>query len=121
MQKKERRRFIRIPAYHLAKYRLFSESSPQSKFILATLKDIGAGGVCLRTKEVLPVSSVIELKINFPSVNMPISILAKVIWMKKIARSGYYDVGTEFLQIEESTHNIINQHAKFLHKKLRAT
>ena len=119
MRKKERRAFIRITAYHLVKYKPSFEAKRETIPVLTTVKDVGADGICLRTQEYLPESSLIELKINFPSLDTPVFALAKVVWIKKRPKSSYYEVGTQFVKIEESLRKFINEHAKFVHRRLK--
>ena len=97
MRIKDRRKFIRLKAYHLVKYRLVSEGESQSSYICAALKDVGAGGVCLDSEQYLPMSSIIELKINFPNVTTSVSALAKVVWMKKRDKGRRYEIGAQFI------------------------
>ena len=120
IQQKERRKFIRLKAYHLAKYRLLSTKETHPKFILAGIKDIGAGGICLRAKEAIPISSLIEVEIKFPALATPIFTIAKVVWAKKISRHKIYEVGAQFVEIEESTRRVIDERVKFVHEKTKA-
>lgn len=119
MNKLENQRaFIRLSAYHLVKYKPVSTEKEEALPVLATIRDIGAGGVCLRTEEYLPVSSVIEVRINFPSRATPIFTLARVAWIKKRRQGRYYEVGAQFIEIEESARRIIDEHLKYVHKNL---
>jgi len=113
-----KRSFIRLAAYHLVKYKPLSTERKETAPVLATLKDIGAGGVCLRTEEYLPVSSSIELKINFPFHATPISTLAKVVWIKKRRNARFYEVGAQFIEIEETARKIIDDHLNSVGKNL---
>jgi c-di-GMP-binding flagellar brake protein YcgR len=118
MQKKDQREFIRLKVHHLVKYKLLS-SPGEAPAVLATIKDIGAGGVCLRTEEHLPVSSLIALKINFPNVATFISALAKVVWVKQRKKSGLYEVGLQFIDIEEPMRKAIDEQVKDVSGKLK--
>jgi len=113
-----KRSFIRLAAYHLVKYKPLSTEKKETVPVLATLRDIGAGGVCLRTEEYLPVSSTIELKINFPFHATPISTLAKVVWIKKKHNSRFYEVGAQFMEIEETARKMIDDHLRFVSDNL---
>jgi Tfp pilus assembly protein PilZ len=109
-----KRSFIRLAAYHIVKYKPLSTENQEAIPVLATIKDIGAGGVCLRTTEYLPVSSTIELKINFPFRATPIFTIAKVAWIKKRDQGRYYEVGAQFMEIEDSARNLIDRHLKYV-------
>lgn len=119
MRVQDRRKFIRLKAYHLVKYRLLSKEKEQSNYIYAALKDVGAGGVCLDTEEYLPMSSLIELKINFPNVATSVFALAKVAWMKKRDKGRRYEVGAQFVEIDESMRKIIDEQVKRVEHKLK--
>ncbi|MDD5495835.1 MAG: PilZ domain-containing protein [Candidatus Omnitrophica bacterium] len=103
--RKERRKFKRLNVYHLAKYRLISKSNQSP--IIAAIKDIGGGGICLNTEEYLPIASVIQLYVNFPKFPQAIPALAKIMWIKKIGRKNRYEAGIEFVDIEQIFRNAI--------------
>lgn len=86
--------------------------------IFATISDISGGGVCIRTQECLPVSSLIELKINFPHIATSIFALAKVIWVRQRGRGRRYEVGMQFVEIEESIRKIIDEQVAQVYKRL---
>jgi len=100
LRKEERRKFFRLNAYHLAKYRLVSENNKE-ELKITSLKDISAGGVCLRTDREIPRGSILQLYINFPQLSSPIPCLAKSTWIKKSDKKGHYEIGLEFLEIED--------------------
>ncbi len=117
LRQKEERKFPRLNAYHLAKYRLVSK--PQDQVVVTSIKDISGGGTCMRVEEKLPVSSVIQLYINFPQFSHPIPSLAKVIWIKKVGRTNRYDVGIQFLEIEEVLHREIVKRIDYVSKIIK--
>lgn len=121
MGKREQRQFIRLKAYHLAKYRPLSPESRQAEPILVSLKDISAGGVCLRTEIPLPVSSLMELKINFPPFDNPVSCLARVVWVKKFGKLPRYEAGLQFSDLSEEARKAIDQGIKFTKGKLNVS
>ncbi|TRZ95516.1 PilZ domain-containing protein [bacterium] len=114
-----KRSFIRLSAYHIVKYKPLSTENQEAIPVFATIKDIGAGGVCLRTEEYLPVSSTIELKINFPFRATPIFTIAKVVWIKKRDQGRHYEVGAQFMEIEDSARRLIDQHLKYALKNIK--
>lgn len=119
MQKKEERQFGRLGAYHLVKYKAVTQEGEESAPVLATIKDIGTGGVCLRSEEYLPVSTTIELKINFPHLSTPIFALGKVIWIKQRKKGKFYEIGVQFFEIEESMRKIIDEQTKSVYRRLK--
>lgn len=102
---KYRRNYLRLNAYHLAKYRLIQKTG--DKPIIAAVKNIGGGGICLQIEEYLPISSIIQLYINFPKLSRPIPTLAKVVWIRKVGNRNMYEAGIEFVDIEQIFRNAI--------------
>jgi c-di-GMP-binding flagellar brake protein YcgR len=115
---KDRRKFIRLKVYHLAKYKVLSAKEPHAAYAIAGIRDIGAGGICLMTKEPIPVASVIELQIKFPKLETPIFTVAKVVWIKQLKKHKLYETGAQFMEIEESTRKIIDEQAKFVEESV---
>lgn len=109
MRNKEKRKYIRLRAHHLVKYRLLVDGQAASPFAIAPVQDIGAGGICFNTEEHLPISGLIELKINFPAVSTPIPSLAKIIWIKQKSRARRYEIGAQFVDIEQAIRKIIEK------------
>jgi len=118
IREKERRKFIRLEVYHLAKYRPLSGNKEESPYILGTVRDIGAGGLCLVSEEHIPLSSLLQLKINFPGISTAVFTLAKVVWVKQIKKTKRYLIGTQFVEIDESIRKNIDGRAKFVQDKL---
>lgn len=113
---KERRKYIRLKAYHLAKYRCLS--NPEKPAVTASIKDIGGGGVCLRVEEQIPVSSILQIYINFPQMPQAIPCLAKVVWAKKLGKTNRYELGIQFLEIEDIFRQTIIKRIGSVHKRL---
>jgi hypothetical protein len=120
MRIEERRQFIRLKAYHLVKYKPVSEDKKEASRIIASIKDIGAGGVCFITDEYLPVSCLIEIKINFPHLAEPVFALAKVAWIKQRKKTKRYEVGAQFIEIDESVRNFIDDQVKFVESRVHS-
>jgi c-di-GMP-binding flagellar brake protein YcgR len=106
----EKRKYPRLSVYHLAKYRLVAE--PQGPLVYAHIKDIGAGGACLCTEEKLPVSSVVDIYINFPGLNEPIKCQAKVVWDRQLGKAGRYESGLQFIDMEDAIRDRILEQVK---------
>ncbi len=117
MRKEDRRTFIRVATYHLAKYKAPSEIGGHASPVLTSIKDIGAGGVCLRANERFPLLSVLQLKINFPSLKDPVFTLAKVAWVKQIKKNKDYEIGLQFVEIDELVRSLVDKRLKFVHDK----
>ena len=101
LKKKVKRKYSRLIVYHLAKYRLASQ--PKGELIIASIKDIGGGGVCLIAENNLVTGEILQLYINFPHISAPVSCSAKVTWSKKkkVGKINHYEIGLQFLEINE--------------------
>ncbi|MDD5432303.1 MAG: PilZ domain-containing protein [Candidatus Omnitrophica bacterium] len=115
----ERRKHSRFTAYHLAKYKLLATEPKETCFCLAAVKDIGAGGIRMRIDKLLPMSSLLELKINFPAFNSPVFVLAKVVWIKSFKTGKYIEYGLQFTEIEEAVSSIIAKRLFSVEEKLK--
>jgi c-di-GMP-binding flagellar brake protein YcgR len=112
---KENRKFIRLNAYHLVKYRLVSQKEWQAA--VASIRDISAGGVCLRAEEKIPKGSILQININFPGLSSPLSSLAKVVWVKKIGKIDRFEIGLEFFEIEDLLRKEIMQRVEYVRRR----
>jgi c-di-GMP-binding flagellar brake protein YcgR len=115
LAKKEKRKTFRLNAYHLAKYRLSSQGEWQSA--LASIGDISAGGARLRTEEKIARGSVLEMFINFPQLSSPVFCKAKVVWVKKIGKDNRFDMGLEFLEIDDLLRQEINRRIDYVRRR----
>ena len=118
-KKEERRKYLRLRVYHLVKYRVISDKPAYPRPLLASIKDIGAGGICLITEEPLPVSTNLELEINFPDMGGSILTPGRVVWLKQVAKTNRYDVGIEFTGTDESLRKRIDGNVQFVYRKLK--
>jgi len=117
MRTKDRRTFIRITAYHLAKYKVSPEAGSHAVPVLTFLRDIGAGGVRLKTNERLQLLSILQLKINFPSLRDPVFTLAKVVWIKQTGKNKDYEVGLQFVEIDDLVRGLVDKKLKSVYEK----
>lgn len=115
MRNEDKREFIRLKAYHLVKYRPLAEKGAGTEEVLASIKDIGAGGVCLKVDEYLPAATLLELDINFPQIKTSLSALVKIVWVKQIKRTKRYEIGAQFVDIKVGMKELINQKIRNVH------
>ncbi len=108
MRYENRRKYIRLRAYHLAKYRAVSDDNKGGAFTVASIRDIGAGGVCILTEDHIPLGTLLELNINFPAITTSVFALAKVVWVKEIRKIKRYEIGAQFVQINDSMRVLID-------------
>ena len=120
MDKKERRKFIRLSAYHCVKYRVLSTTTTEkTSFTSATVRDIGGGGICLRTEEHLSRSALVELKINFPHIITSIYAVAQVIWVRKRGKLRRCEIGLQFMEIEELMRKVMDAQIKGVYTRVK--
>lgn len=115
----EKRKFSRLSILADVAY---NKKDATEKEKLSFTKNVGKGGICLIAYEELKVSDVLDLKILLPEEEKPLSVFGKVIWVKKfsigignISQNERFDVGIEFLNINESDQEKINKYI-FSHK-----
>jgi len=118
MREKDRRKFIRLQAYHLAKYKTLSGEGKEPSTLAATIRDIGAGGVCFRSDEYLPVGTLIELRINFPHVSTSVFALAKVVWIRQRKKTRRFEAGAQFVEIDETVRKAIEGEVKLVFNRV---
>ena len=119
MQKQDRRRQKRLKAYHLVKCkRVFSQEGTPAVTISAGIQDIGSGGVRLSTDTSLSLSNLLELRIHFPALQFPLSTLAKVVWIKHYKKTKRYEVGAQFVGIEDSVRKTVDERIQAVYKRI---
>ena len=66
------------------------------------LKDIGAGGLRLLSREFLPVDSKVKLEFFLTPASEALLAVGKVVWIQKVPYSYQHEVGIQFLDISEA-------------------
>jgi c-di-GMP-binding flagellar brake protein YcgR len=117
IKKEDKRRYKRVSVYKLAKYRLLS--NPEQPLMLAWIKDMSAGGVCLRLDEPIENFSPIQLHINFLEFDTPVLCVCKVAWVHKLKNSKGYEAGLLFIEIEEKIRQRIKNNVDFVDEKIQ--
>ena len=111
---KERRRFIRLKAHHLLKYRV-ADKEEVSK-LLSFARNISAGGVLFYAdKEVAP-GNLVELEISFPEHPRPMKTVARVVRATPMEKIGGFEMGAEFINIDEADRKFIDEKIKSVYK-----
>ena len=107
----ERRRFPRLIASVDVEYSILRKGTLQEQ---AVTKNISAGGICLIVYEKIEPGTFLALKILLSSINYIIEAKAKVIWSSyfTVGPDGRdrYDLGIEFVEINESDRQKISQY-----------
>lgn len=100
----ERRKFIRL---NMLTDVIYTKLPLQNRKELSLTKNIGQGGICIISYEMLKEQELLELKIYLPEDNVPINTIGRVAWTKEFIigdspREGKrYDVGLEFIKISD--------------------
>lgn len=115
---KERRKNRRLHAYHLVKYKVIS-AEKEGETVLASLADIGGGGIRLRSEESLPVGSTVQISINLPQFRQPVTSIARVVWTKKLKSAKMYECGLQFIEIEDMLRSKIDSDVENLSKVMK--
>ncbi|MEK7447904.1 MAG: ATPase, T2SS/T4P/T4SS family [Planctomycetota bacterium] len=71
--------------------------------------DISATGVLFETNQFVPVSAIVKLKIELPFVPKKIECLVRIIRVEEIKKSGRYNVGSQFLDIDSADKTLIDK------------
>ncbi len=100
----ERRGFIRLYEPINVTYTV----SENDKVYSVIAKDISADGLRFQTREkALKEGSALEMRLDLPEVENPVHAKGKIMWKKKLSLEddAPFDVGTEFIEIEEDNKN----------------
>ena len=115
LTRKDKRKFLRLNAYHLVRYKLASQKDWQVG--VTSIRDISAGGVCLRSEDRIPKDAILQIRINFPKLSAPLFCSAKVVWVKKIGKVNRFEMGLEFFEIEDLLRKEIIQRIDYVHRR----
>ena len=99
----EKRKFIRLEVPVELKYIVKGDTAIRD---VAT-KDISCEGLRFVSEGELKEGSLLELSITIPNAANPVHVNGKVAWMKRVSTedASPYEVGIEFMQIEEDNKN----------------
>jgi len=77
------------------------------RICIATTKDISAFGVQFNTTEKLEQNSNLDCTLKLPNSQNPVHVTGRIAWLNKLTLedSSPYDVGIEFVTIEEDNKN----------------
>lgn len=104
---KNQRRFLRLRAHHLLKYKLLDEAGREG--VLSFVRNISAGGVLFHSDEYIKPASIIELDISFPPFPNPVKIKAKVLRARKLKAMGGFDIAVEFSDLGKDAKRFIDK------------
>jgi c-di-GMP-binding flagellar brake protein YcgR len=99
----ERRKFTRYALPLQIAYVLDGENTVRR----STTKNISSLGIRFESEKSLKEGSTLELKLELPKAPNPVHAQGKLVWVKKssLEDDAPYDIGMEFLKIEEDNKN----------------
>jgi len=107
----EKRKFPRLRIDTNVEYSIVGKESLQN---VNSTKNISAGGICIIVYENIEIAAVLSLKIYLPANNIPIHTKGRVAWKSEFKigsdSKSCYDVGIEFLDINEDDRRKIFQY-----------
>ncbi len=108
----ERRKFVRL---NLLVDIIYHRHQELKKEKISLIKNISTGGICLIVYEELNESEVLDLEIYPPEDTVPIKAVGRVVWVKEFiigdpAKGRRFDVGIEFIKIDENDINRVNKY-----------
>jgi c-di-GMP-binding flagellar brake protein YcgR len=103
---KHRRKFKRIGAHHLVK---FKSLSGKDEPIISFARNLSAGGVLLYAKKSGVLGDVLEVTINFPGADKPISVKGKVLRSKELKKIGGYEIAVQFINISKEEFELMQK------------
>ncbi len=74
----------------------------------ALTKDISTDGLRMESgAKDIKISGIVELKLDIPGTHNPVHVKGKIVWKKRLSieDSAPYEVGVEFIEIEEDNKN----------------
>ncbi|UCG34868.1 MAG: PilZ domain-containing protein [Candidatus Omnitrophota bacterium] len=112
---KERRKFIRLKAHHLLKYRVVDREEVPN--LLSFARNVSAGGVLFYADKEISPGNLVELEINFPEYPKPIKTVARVVRAVPLKEIGGFEMGAEFINIAESDRKFIDEKIKLAYEQ----
>ncbi|MFA5271561.1 MAG: PilZ domain-containing protein [Candidatus Omnitrophota bacterium] len=114
-QNTERRKFPRLSISTNVKYSVVKINSLSDDI---PMKNISAAGICIVADEDLQLGTVLSLSVYLPDNDAPIYTKGRVVWKSEF-KIGYgskssYDIGVEFLEIDEEDKQKIFQYVSKL-------
>ena len=105
MNNKERRQDKRINFVIDVKYHI----STYQNWLVAKTENLSSGGICLLTKDYIPVGSILDLIFVMPDTSKPIEASGEIIWNENYSDDEYYLNGIKFLTLKDSDKELIGK------------
>ncbi len=106
--------------YHLVKYRFFDRSK-EGPYILSSVVNISASGLLFKSNGPIVLGTILDLKINFPTLEEPLHTVAKVVRVRAAkVKPKYFEVGVQFIDIDEQKTMLMDEAIKFVNRQLES-
>ena len=108
----ERRRFVRLDTYLDVTYNVL----PGSPAHYSVMKDVGAGGFCLVTENVLKAGTRLQIALKLPEREQPVACLGEVAWSEgyeistKTGTRRAVETGVRFVEITPEDREALMRH-----------
>ena len=108
----EHRRFIRVTSRLNATFKIVKTG----RVARALTKDIGTGGICFVTADILEPGTVVEVEMKLPDSEAPVRFLGEVAWSRPIGHAKSYEdptgeTGVKFVSIDPKDRALIMHYA----------
>ena len=118
----ERRKYYRMPVDHLLEFREYSLSEGQDNLKLSNLKNISGGGILFESDSVLPVGTLLKMKLKIPgwqrhkteflkhdrdSTTEPLVALGHVVRVEEMEDGKNYEIGVFFECVDDDHRNAL--------------
>ncbi len=110
---RERRQFPRVAQPFNTRYRLSGEMT--TTWYAATVINLGAGGMRIRSADPIPPDVLVDLEIQLPSAHAPFVLRGRVLW-EQIQAAGVIEYGIAFLELDAIQQIQIDEVVRFFGK-----
>jgi len=109
----EKRKYKRIKNQFIVRFRI----KPEDKQILSgwdmvSVDNLGAGGILFYYNQKINPGSLLDIKINFPTISEPVNCEGKVLRVEEPKNSRMLRIAAAFTEIEKSSQDEINRSAE---------
>ena len=101
----ERRKYKR----KLIKLNVEFDMSSDQRWFESESRDLGAGGICLITRDAISIGKSFDLKFYIPDKEKPVKVIGKVMWNEKVEDekiTAFYN-GIQFTRIDKADKMLI--------------
>ena len=102
---KQKRKFSRLNEHHLLKYKVMGDGHG-----LSFVRNISRGGVLFFSKQEISSGEMLEMEISMPPKDIPVKVVAKVVHTEKLEKVQGYNIGVEFVTIDDKDREFMEEH-----------